>query len=156
MIKSSRLQEIFQLITTERSLRMATKDDVQQERKQSFLEDCFRLHVRGASVQSESIASIGTVLISLFFMIASANLISKAMTNGSVMLPTIYTLVFFSFRYSFHPSRFCIQTSSGVHRFFRNQPVYFCPGHHCAFVGLGFRFWSFDPRKHHLDNPFFY
>lgn len=73
---------------------MATKDDVQQERKQSFLEDCFRLHVRGASVQSESIASIGTVLISLFFMIASANLISKAMTNGSVMLPTIYTLVF--------------------------------------------------------------
>lgn len=73
---------------------MATKDDVQQERKQSFLEDCFRLHVRGASVQSELIASMGTVLISLFFMIASANLISKSMTNGSVMLPTIFTLVF--------------------------------------------------------------
>ncbi len=73
---------------------MATKDDVQQERKQSFLEGCFRLHARGTSAQNELIASIGTVLISLFFMIATANLISKSMTNGSVMLPTIFTLVF--------------------------------------------------------------
>ncbi|MCE5223064.1 hypothetical protein LLG10_02590 [bacterium] len=73
---------------------MASKDDVQHDRKQSVLENWFRLHLRGASISSEFIASVGTVLISIFSMIATANLISHSITNGSQLLPTLLTLVF--------------------------------------------------------------
>jgi len=73
---------------------MALKDDVQHDRKQSVWENWFRLHLRGTSVTNELIASIGTVLLSIFSMIATANLISKSITDGSQLLPTLLSLVF--------------------------------------------------------------
>lgn len=73
---------------------MASKDDVQHDRTQSVLENWFRLHIRGTTVTNELIASIGTILISIFSMIATANLISKSITDGSQLLPTLLTLAF--------------------------------------------------------------